>query len=199
MQRLGIFGGTFNPPHKGHIYIAKKAIDGAGLDKVVFMPCLQPPHKSVAGDVSAEHRYEMTKLAIQNETRFEISDLEIKSDGPSYTAKTLEMLKKQYPASRLCFVLGGDSLRDMEKWYHPERIFALAEIVALRRGGIQDKVFDQSVELYRSKYGARITAVDISPVEVSSSQIRRLISEGKDVSHIMDDDVLRYIRKNGIY
>ena len=199
MQRLGIFGGTFNPPHKGHIYIVKEALIGAKLDKVIFMPCLQPPHKSVAGDVSAEHRYEMTKLAIQNEPRFEISDLEIKSGGPSYTAKTLEILKKEYPTSRLCFVLGGDSLRDLEKWYHPERIFSLAEIVALRRGGIEDRTFEESAEAYRSKYDAEITVVDISPVKVSSSEIRKLLSEGRDVRHIMDEAVLEYIQKQGIY
>ena len=199
MQRLGIFGGTFNPPHKGHIYIAKEALRSANLDKVIFMPCSLPPHKAVAGEVSPVHRYEMTRIAIQNEPKFEISDLEIKSSGKSYTAKTLKILKDKYPEAKLCFVLGGDSLRDMEKWYHPEKIFEIAEIVALKRGGIDDKVFDESAEKYRIKYGAEITAVDISPVEVSSSEVRRLLSEGKDAGHIMDQAVLDYIRENRIY
>ena len=199
MQRLGIFGGTFNPPHKGHIYIAKEALKGAKLDKVIFMPCHIPPHKAVEGEISSKHRYEMTKLAIKNEAKFEISDLEIKSSGPSYTAKTLEILKKQYPEAKLCFVLGGDSLRDLKKWYHPERIFALAEIVALKRGGMEDKVFDESADEYRAKYGAEITVVDISPIDISSSKARTAILENGDLGDILDDDVLEYIRENDIY
>ena len=119
MQRIGIFGGTFNPPHKGHTYIAKMAKQMANLDRMIFIPCYIPPHKEVCGDVSAEHRFNMTRIAIADISEFEISDIEIKKGGTSYTAQTLEKLKELYPHDTLCFVVGGDSLRNMESWYHP--------------------------------------------------------------------------------
>lgn len=199
MQRLGILGGTFNPPHLGHIYIAREAMKGAELEKMLFIPCGNPPHKSASGIVDAAHRFEMTRIAIRNFSDFEITDLEMRSEAKSYSAKTLEILKGLYPDSTLCFVVGGDSLRDMDKWYRPEKIFELAEIIALNRGGIKTKTFNDSVEFYRNKYNAKITEVDISPIEVSSSKIRELIANDEDVSDILDDEVLKYIKKFGIY
>lgn len=199
MQRLGIFGGTFNPPHKGHIYIALEAMKGAGLNKMLFVPCGNPPHKSVACDVLPKHRFEMTRLAIEAYPDFEITDLEIRSKEPSYTLKTLEMLKNLYPNAKLCFVVGGDSLRDMKDWYHPEKIFQLAEIVALRRGGIADNIFVSSIEFYKEKYDAQITPVDILPMDISSSDVRKKIANGFDVEDVINPSVLSYIKKFEIY
>ena len=199
MQRLGIFGGTFNPPHKGHIYIALEAMKGAGLDKMLFVPCGNPPHKSVDGDVSPKHRFEMTRLAIGDHPDFEITDLELRSNEPSYTAKTLEKLKNLYPETKLCFVVGGDSLRDMKDWYHPERIFQLAEIVALRRTGIADSIFESSIEFYKKKYDAQITPVGILPMDVSSSEVRKKIANGFDTEDLIAPVVLSYIKEFEIY
>ncbi len=199
MQRLGIFGGTFNPPHIGHIHIASEALNGAMLDKMLFVPCGNPPHKRVEGDATPKHRFEMTQIAISNYPKFEITDLEIRSSEYSYTAKTLELLKGIYPGSRLCFVVGGDSLRDMESWYQPQKIFQLSEIVALRRGGMENQVFDESVDFYRKKYDADITIVDIDPVDVSSSTLRAKIAQGEDTGNLVDKKVLEYINKFEIY
>lgn len=199
MQRLGIFGGTFNPPHKGHIYIACEAMKAAALDKMLFIPCGNPPHKKVAGDVAAKHRFQMTRLAIEGSPNFEITDLEIKDKSPSYTAKTLEKLKVLCPDSKLCFVVGGDSLRDMEGWYHPEKICSLAEIIAVSRGGIEDAVLAEKAEFYRKKYNAQITVITVSPLDISSSDIRQKIADGEDVSDAVEDSVLKYIKENGIY
>ncbi|MBQ2932886.1 MAG: nicotinate-nucleotide adenylyltransferase [Clostridia bacterium] len=199
MQRLGIFGGTFNPPHKGHIYIALEAIKGAALDKMLFVPCGNPPHKSVEGNVSPVQRFEMTRLAIADYPDFEITDLEMKSKEPSYTLKTLEKLKILYPDAKLCFVVGGDSVRDMKDWYHSEEIFKLAEIVALRRGGIDDSIFESSIELYKETYDAEITVVDILPTDVSSSELRRKIAKGCDVADLIAPSVLEYIKEFEIY
>ncbi len=199
MQRLGIFGGTFNPPHKGHIYIALEAMKGAALDKMLFVPCGNPPHKSVDGNVSPMHRFEMTRLAIEDYPDFEITDLEMRSNEPSYTLKTLEKLKILYPDTKLCFVVGGDSVRDMKDWYHPEKIFKLAEIVALRRGGIADDIFESSIRLYKEKYDAEITVVDILPTEVSSSDLRKKIAKDHDARDLIAPSVLSYIKKFEIY
>lgn len=199
MQRLGLFGGTFNPPHKGHIYIAREAMRLANLQKMLFIPCGTPPHKEVWGNVDKKHRLGMTKLAISGYNDFEVSDIEIMSEDKSYTVNTLEKLTKIYPDVALCFVVGGDSLRDMEDWYHPEKIFGLSEIIALNRGGIDREVFQKSADFYRKKYDAKITEVDISPMEVSSSDIRKKLILGEDVSDLVPCGVLEYIEKFKLY
>ncbi len=199
MNRLGIFGGTFNPPHKGHIYIAQQARLAADLDRILFVPCGNPPHKMVEGEVDALSRFEMTKLAIGEVPEFELCDIEVKSCEKSYTAKTLRRLKEMYPECELCFVAGGDSLNDMENWYHPEIIFKLAEIVAVSRKGLDSAAAQAKADYYRDKYNARIKFVEIRPMDISSSEIRQNINMGKDVSAFVDPKVLNYIKIKGIY
>lgn len=204
MQRLGIFGGTFNPPHNGHLYIAGQAMEKARLDKVIFLPCGNPPHKKVDGDVDAVHRLAMTRLAVKDDLRFTVSDLEVcesKADisKKSYTAETLKRLANEYPDERLCFVVGADSLRDMESWHCPERIFELAEIVVVSRGGIEDKIVEEKTGLYRKKYNAAITVVQVLPVELSSSVLREKIRSGDSLLDQIPKPVLEYIEKNRIY
>ncbi len=199
MQRIGIFGGTFNPPHKGHIYIAKEAKRLAELDRMIFIPCYIPPHKEVWGDVSAEHRFNMTRIAIADIPEFEISDIEIKKGGTSYTAQTLEKMKELYPHDILCFVVGGDSFRNMDSWYHPEQIFARAEIIAFARDEMDREKLLECGEYYKKKYDAKIEVIDAKPMEVSSSQIREMLRGGADVTHLIDKPVMEYIEKNGIF
>lgn len=204
MQRLGIFGGTFNPPHNGHLYIAGQAMEKARLDKVIFLPCGNPPHKKVDGDVAAVHRLAMTRLAVKDDLRFKVSDLEVcesKADisKKSYTSETLERFAKEYPGERLCFVVGADSLRDMESWHCPERIFELAEIIVVSRGGIDDKTVEEKTDLYQKKYNADITVVQVSPVELSSSVLREKIRSGYSLLDTVPKSVLEYIEKNRIY
>ncbi|MBR5154914.1 MAG: nicotinate-nucleotide adenylyltransferase [Clostridia bacterium] len=199
MQRLGIFGGTFNPPHKGHIYIAKQAISLAELDEILFIPCGNPPHKMVEGNVEASKRFEMTRLAIKNIPKFEISDIELKANQKSYTAKTLEKLKEMYPDKTLCFVVGGDSLRDLESWYHPEIVFALAEIIAVSRKDVDRAEAQTRADYYRQKYNANVRLIEVDPMDISSSEIRDRIKKGQDVSGLIDEQVFDFIKKNGIY
>lgn len=199
MKRLGILGGTFNPPHNGHIYIAKQAMCGAKLDKVVFLPCGNPPHKAVEGEVAPEIRLEMTQLAIEDEPQFELCDMEIKSTEKSYTANTLKRLKGIYPGFKLCFIVGGDSLNDLEKWYHPEVILSLAEIVAVSRKGFELSAAKEKADFYRKKYNAEITLVDVEPMDISSSEIRDMIRKGKSAASFISEKVLDYIKINGIY
>ncbi len=199
MKRLGILGGTFNPPHNGHIYIAEQARIAASLDKVVFIPCGNPPHKTVEGEVDAEIRLEMTRLAIEDNPDFELCDIEVKSTEKSYTANTLKRLKVLYPDYELCFIVGGDSLNDLEDWYHPEIILSLAEIVAVSRSGLDSICAKAKAKFYCEKYNARITLVEVAPMDISSSEIRDLLQKNKDVTAFMDKKVLDYIKINGIY
>ncbi len=199
MKRLGIFGGTFNPPHTGHIYIAKQAMLEANLDRVLFVPCGNPPHKSVEGSVDISKRFEMVRLAIDTNPKFEICDIEVNSTEKSYTANTLNLLKKIFPDWELCFIVGGDSLNDLEGWYLPETIFSLAEIVAVSRKVLDNTALRKKAQLYRDKYNAKITLVEVEPMDISSSEIRDKIRSGGDVSAYLDKNVLAYIKSNKIY
>lgn len=199
MLRIGIFGGTFSPPHNGHLYIAREALRQAKLDKMVFVPCGNPYHKRTPAKIDVKHRFEMTSFAIENEPEFEISDVEVDLIGPSYTAETLEKLKPLYPDSRLCLLVGGDSLLDMTGWYKPEEIFKRAEIIVANRGGVDSGRIDKAVGEYKRIFNADITVIDITPVEISATDIRDRLKKGRDLSGIVPDKVLDYINKTGIY
>ncbi len=199
MKKLGILGGTFNPPHNGHLYIAEQARLSAELEKVLFIPCGNPPHKAVSGDVEAKARLEMTALAIEDKAEFELCDIEVNSTEKSYTANTLQRLKKIYPKYELCFIVGGDSLNDLEGWYHPEIIFDLAEIIAVSRKGLNKSRLQEKSAFYRQKYNAKITLVEAEPMDISSSEIRDRIVKGGSVSKFVNEKVLNYIKINGIY
>ena len=198
-MRIGIFGGTFNPPHLGHLLLAQAALEEAALDRMVFVPCGNPPHKETRGLTDAAHRFEMTRLAICGNPSFEISDIEIRSDAPSYTAKTLEQLKRKYPDDTLCFIVGADSLCEMEGWYHPGEIFSRAEIIAACRGGENRGDIERAAELYREKYNATVRCIAMPEVEISSSDIRQRLTDGRTVRYMLPERVIDYINKTGIY
>lgn len=198
-MRTGIFGGSFNPPHIGHLRLAQAAYEGGALDMVIFIPCGNPPHKDGSDFADAEDRLEMTRLLIDGDARFSVCDIEIKSTEKSYTANTLEKLSAMHPDWELCFIVGEDSLRDMKDWYMPERIFARAEIIAAVRGGLDHSDFTRCAELYRQKYGAVIRTVEMTETDASASRIRQLIKNGGDARYMLTDKVAEYIKEKGIY
>ncbi len=198
-MRIGIFGGTFNPPHKGHIHLAKEALRKATLDKMIFIPCAIPPHKSNLKIPNGEHRLNMVKLAIGEGGIFSVSDIEIEAGGKSYTAKTLETLEKIYPNDRLCFIVGADSLCEMETWFCPAEIFKRAEIVVAMRGGMNEKFLDAAIDLLRQKYNADITKISMTEMEISSSEIRERIRNNQSVDDMLCEEVIDYIEKTQIY
>lgn len=199
MLRIGIFGGTFSPPHNGHMYIAREAMKSARLDKMIFVPCGNPYHKTSRVTVEAYHRFEMVRLAIEDEPGFEICDIEMRSNEPSYTAETLERLKRLFPNDRLCLLVGGDSLIDMEGWYAPKKIFEMAEVIAAKRGGIDSAEVDAAADRYRKKYKAVVTVIDIKPFEMSASDIRKRLAAGAETEASVSKKVLDYIKKTKIY
>ena len=198
-MRIGIFGGTFNPPHLGHLLLAQTALEQANLEKIIFIPCGNPPHKNGEEITDAKHRLQMTKLATCDNDGFDVSDIEIQLGTVSYTAKTLEVLGKTYPDATLCFMVGADSLCEMERWYHPELIFARAEIIVALRGGYDKNALRDAILNYESKYNARITPVAMPLIEISSSDIRRRLGSGKSVQYMLCDRVFEYICENRIY
>ncbi|MBQ9757267.1 MAG: nicotinate-nucleotide adenylyltransferase [Clostridia bacterium] len=198
-MRIGVFGGTFNPPHFGHLHLAREAMEKAALDKMIFIPCAIPPHKPNLKIPDGEHRLSMVKLATMGDARFSVSDIEIEAGGKSYTAKTLERLEKIYPHDRLCFIVGADSLCEMEGWFCPGEIFRRAEIVVAMRGGMNESFLDAAISLLRQKYKARITKISMAEMEISSSEIRRRIQNGENIADMVCEEVIDYIEKTQIY
>lgn len=189
MPRLGILGGTFDPPHNGHMAIAAAALKECRLDKVIFIPAKYPPHKP-AGEISSESdRLNMLKLAVDDRSEFEISDLELKRDGISYTIDTLREVKKLFGRFEILFIIGADNIAEMEGWYRPEAILDSATVVAFNRPGFEPA----------GKYKSRIKMLGMPPVDISSTEIRNKIKTGEDVAGLLPGAVLDYIEKNGLY
>jgi len=188
-KRLGIFGGTFNPPHLGHLIIAEQARIQADLDRVVFVPAFQPPHKVGTGVVHPRHRLNMVRLAVQGNRQFSVSDIEIREQGISYTVRTLELLSVRNPGAELFLILGSDSLRDFPSWKSPDAIKGMAELVVYPRRG-----FELSGEDSR-------TAIKLkSPLlEISSTELRMSVLRGESIRYLVPAPVEQYIRRHHLY
>ena len=195
MERIGIYGGSFNPPHVGHIGAAQAAIAELRLDRMLLMPAFQSPDKQKP-EIDPAHRLQMLRLAA--EPGMEVSDLEISRGGISYTVQTLEQLHKDHPNAELVLCMGSDMFLNLQKWKDPQRIMELAEIAVFQRGDKGEKVgIDRQKQLLKSN-GAKITAVSNPVVTVASSNLRRLLAFdcGED---FLPPDVYAYIQDNGLY
>lgn len=189
-------GGTFAPPHKAHIAIAKACLNHLELDKVLFMPNGQPPHKQGEKVVSAEHRLNMTRLGIEDYKEFEICDIEVKAEGLSYSADTLDRLHNLYKDCELFFIIGGDSLCEIENWYQPERILKSTNIAVVSREGADIK---KQAQYLTERYGARIFIVPMENYDISSTMVRDSLKKGLDISEYVDGKVLEYIKKHNVF
>ena len=197
MTRLGIFGGTFDPVHIGHLLIAERAYEEAELDKVIFMPTDNPPHKNSSQITPFEYRKEMVELAIKDNPNFVFSDLETKRQGIIYTSDTLKILKDIYKDTELYFIMGEDSLDDFHKWHEPEKITQLANILVSVRSLNDD--FEEKIKCMNKEYGNVFTMLKMPYVDISSSDIRARIKNGKTVKYMMTNEVCKYIDNNAIY
>ena len=185
-----IFGGTFNPPHSEHIAIARHALD-CGYDKVVLLPSGIPPHKSCG--VSAAHRLDMLELAARGVENFIIDDYELHTGGINFTSEVLPEMLKKYPGAH--YLIGGDSLIDLDKWHEPEKIIGMCPILVCRRAG-RDAEFDKALAFWRGK-GADITVMDYYPKDISSTMARYRAELG--VYTGLNSAVADYIRANNLY
>lgn len=196
-KRIGIMGGTFNPIHIGHLILAQKAYEEYNLDKVVFITSADPPHKS-GNIVSADVRARMVNLAIEDNQAFTHSDIEINREGYSYTYLTLLELKKMYTDTELYFILGADSLFYLEKWKEPEIIMKNAVILAANRNTVNEELY-QKINDLKKDYNADIRIIDMPNIDVSSSNIRKQIKDGKSVKYYIPDKALEFIKENKLY
>ena len=197
MEKLGIIGGTFDPIHLAHVYIAELAKDSLNLDRVVFMVAGSPPHKTSKHISDANIRYKMVELAIMDEEGLEVSDYEIKEEGLSYTYKTLEYLNET--DREIYFITGADCLMNIESWRNVSEILSLCKFVVLTRPGIDNKKLMKQREYISNKYKSDIIFLEVTGRDMSSTEIRQKISKGEDVSEYLDAKVQKLIQDSNLY
>lgn len=199
MKRYGMMGGTFNPIHLAHLYIAYEAKEALNLDKVIFMVAGNPPHKKDSPVIDSNYRYDMVKMAIKDYSGFEISDYEIQKQGYSYTYETLRYLKCDEEDVEVFFIAGADSLMDIEKWKNPELVLGNCTFVAFNRGEYTKEILEEQKEKLQEKYNCNIILLDVINLDISSSMIRERILHGKKVDFFMSKEVMEYIKYNNLY
>jgi nicotinate-nucleotide adenylyltransferase len=195
--RVGILGGAFNPPHVGHLVCAQEAVVQLELEKVVFMPVGQAPHREIEHDPGAEPRLEMVELAAGDDGRFETSRMEIDRAGPSYTADTLRDLRSQSPDDELFLILGGDQAAALPRWHEPETVLSLATVAVVERSNWSRNAI--GITIGRLPGAERIRYLDMPVMQISSSSIRRRVREGLPIRYLVPDKVASYIETNGLY
>ena len=195
-MRIGIYGGAFNPVHKGHIKLAEEVKTKANLDKIIIMPSGQSPHKSSKSLVDSIHRLEMCRLAFEGED-YIVSDLEIKREGKSYTVETVTELKEIYPDDELYLIMGSDMLLCFDRWYRYEDILSMATICATTREG--DISLDELKAYSRDVLKKDTLIIDFEPFECSSTKVRDALISGGDASELVPEKVLSYIADKGLY
>jgi nicotinate-nucleotide adenylyltransferase len=190
-ERWGLFGGTFDPIHWGHLLLAEITRQILNLHKVFFIPARIPPHK---GNVraSSEQRYRMAQLACEGNPHFEVSDVEIRREGPSYTVDTLRTFRNRNANAELYLIMGSDSAKDLGSWKDYETILEQSNVVVLGRpGAIGDNISE--------RLGSRVTILPTPLIELSSSDVRRQVHEGRSIRYLVTDSVEKYIRSENLY
>jgi nicotinate-nucleotide adenylyltransferase len=195
--KLGVLGGTFDPPHVGHLVLAEYALESLGLSQVLFAPAGDPPHKPGMTRTPTEQRLAMARLAIAGEARFILSTIDIDRPGPHYTVDMLRLLQAQFPDAELYFLMGADSFRDLPKWYHPADIIPLCQIVVANRCDVE--VVPEMHEATLPGLAAKTIMLDIPLVAASSTEIATRLRAGKSVRYLVPQPVLDYIASDGLY
>jgi nicotinate-nucleotide adenylyltransferase len=188
---LAIFGGTFNPPHLGHLIVAEHARTELHLDRVLFLPAAMPPHKLTDDIIAADHRIAMLRCAIEGNEHFAVSELEIQRGGVSYTIDTLRQLK-QRGEDKLFLLIGMDNLLEFHTWKSPEQILQLATVVVMTRPGF--RAADVPPEMKD-----RVTICPVPEIDIASREIRLRVREGKSIRYLVSDAVAEYVRQHNLY
>ena len=192
-MKLGIMGGTFNPPHLGHLICAEEVYDHFKFDKAIFIPSARPPHKADSEVIDAQHRYMMTVLAVKDNPHFEVSRIELDRPGRSYSIETVRELKRRFDDdTEIYWIIGADSVLEMFIWKNVYELLDMCNFVAINRPGYDlsraDRRFLEKVQLF-----------EVTGVDISASEIRRRVRAGKSIKYLVPLDVENYIYENGLY
>ena len=211
-RRVGLFGGTFNPIHLGHLRGAEEIREAFGLEEVVFIPAALPPHKVTEKIIEADHRLEMVKLATQKNPHFSTSDVELKRSGKSYSIDTIRYFREKYPISP-SFILGRDAFVEIETWKQFQDLFSLCNFIVMTHPGSQKSSspsllprslipafrYDQEAGAWIHFSGCMLFFKEIKFLDISSTKVRELIEKGESVRYLVPPDVEDYIREHDLY
>jgi nicotinate-nucleotide adenylyltransferase len=195
--RVGVFGGAFNPPHLGHLVCAQEVLLQLQLERVLFVPMGQPPHRELDDDPGGQARLEMVELAIAGDERFVASRVELDKEGPSYTSETLELLLTESPDDELFLILGGDQAAALPDWHEPEKVLERATVAAVERVGWSRSAI--GIKLARLRGSERVRHLDMPMIQISSTGIRRRVREGRPIRYLVPAAVEDYIASHELY
>jgi len=191
-KRIGIFGGTFDPIHLGHLIVAQQAAEKLGLDQVLFIPAGKPPHKGGEKLSPARDRYQMVRLAVRGHRLFKVSDIEIKSKKSSYTVNTLKALKSKYKTAGLFLLLGLDQAVLLSTWKEPQELFELATVCVLSRPGFTRNEVE-------SRWRKMLRFLPVSLIDISATAIRDRVRRSQAIRYLVPEEVARYIKNKKLY
>lgn len=198
-KKVGIMGGTFDPIHYGHLILAQNALDTFSLDEILFVPSGTPWLKESTKVLSKNKRVSMTGMAIEDNPDFALSTIEIDREGNSYSYETVEELKRMQPKTDFYFIMGADSLLEIERWKHPDRLMTECTLLVAVRDDCDREGLEKQIIYLTDKYQADIKILPANRIDISSTKIRRMIREGKSVRYMLPDQVIRFIQKNHLY
>ncbi len=187
MKRIGILGGTFDPPHLGHLMIANEVLDTQSLDEIWFMPNQEPPHKKKLNVIRDNDRLKLLELAISDHPHFKVEPIELERKGPSYTFDTMKLLKELHPNHQFYFIIGADMIEYLAKWRNIDQLIEIVQFIGVQR------------PLYGTESSYPFLYVDVPEIGVSSSLIRSRIREGKTIRYLVPESVRKYIEENELY
>ena len=197
-MRVGVIGGTFDPIHTGHLILAEQARDQLGLERVVFIPAGQPPHKITTPITAVHHRLAMVQLAIADHDAFTFSRIDLDREGPCYSVDTIALLQEVWgPGTKIHFLIGEDSLRDLPKWYQPECLLRMCQIVAVQRPGYSVDL--DTLDMQLAGAADRIQSIASPLIDISSTEIRRRVREKRSIRYLVPEPVRRYIEQHDLY
>lgn len=199
-MRIGIFGGSFDPPHFGHLILAEQCREQAELDQVWFVPAARPPHKLGSPPSDMRHRVSMLQSVLTGKPGYRVDSLEADRPGPSYTADTLDELHRRHPGYEWHYLLGGDSVPDLPTWHEPARIVAVAGLIVMQRHGTTVPSADavaKSIGVPLSQL--RMHIIDVPLIELASRDIRRRVAEGRSIRFMVPESVEDYIKQHQLY
>ena len=200
-QRIGIFGGSFDPIHQGHLIVAESFRESMDLDSVVFLPAYVSPFKTETIPTSDKHRVEMLRLAICGNSSFRLDDREIKRGGVSYTVDSLRAMREEWPGAEFFMLVGSDSLVGFDRWREPEAVLSLAHLVVAHRGGWGSIAWEDLARVASPSQLANMQSrvLDVPQIEIASRDLRRRVREGRTIRYMVPAAVEAYIREHGLW
>jgi len=199
-ERIGVFGGSFDPVHMGHLTIAQDAVEQLELDRLIFVPAALSPHKQSCAPVEGRHRLEMLELATEDNLRLEVSDMEVARGGISYTMDTIRYLRADHSGAELFFIVGLDSLSELHLWRHVDELLESCTLVPFGRGGEDPAAVAETCQLsmdWKTKLLGRL--IRIHEIDISASEIRMRIAEGLSIRYLVPPEVAMYIAEHNLY